>query len=145
METITNLITGIETKAGEFLGSDYKKISYGIDVAQNRSGASKKAYAVLPLGASQDTSIGALVVDQSFSFKLTDGFVPGKLNDHTIKSITNALYDQVYGLYDYLVRGKCGEPSLVMITSGLSVGEPEYLDDDVVIIEFSFTVKHRLT
>ena len=144
MGIITNLVSGIETKAGSFLGSDYNKISYGINVTQNRSRGSNKSYAVLPLGAIQNDSIGSLVVDQAFTFKLTDGYNPGKVNDHNQQDVTNALMDKVYELYSYLVSEKCGLPSEVMNTYGLDVGEPEYLDEEVVIIEFSFLIKHRL-
>lgn len=141
---ITSLVSGIETKAGVFLGTDFSKLSYGIDVSLNRSKGAVKSYAVLPEGATQQDSIGALVVNQDFRFKLTDVYNPGKLNDHNVQSITNSLYDKVYSLYEYLVTGKCGQSSLVMNTFGLSVGIPKYLDDSV-IIEFTFTVKHRLT
>lgn len=142
---ITTLVSGIETKAGLFLGSDFSKISYGIDLAKNRSGGSKKSFAVLPQEANQDDSIGALVVNQSFRFRLTDSYNPGKLNDHNSQTITNSLYDKVYELFEYLVTEKCGSPSLVMTTYGLSVVTPEYLEDEIVVIEFTFTIKHRLT
>lgn len=144
MGTITTLISGIETKAVEFLGSDFKKISYGIDLAKNKSGGSKKSFAALPQEANQEDSIGALVVNQGFKIRLTDSYNPGKLNDHNSQDITNLLYDEVYDLFEYLVVNKCGTPSLVMSTFGLSVAAPEYLEEEVVVIEFSFTIKHRV-
>ena len=142
---ITSLISGIESEAETFLGASYSKISYGIDLLKNRSRGAKKAYAVLPSGATQEESIGALVVNQEFSLKLTNSYNPGKVNDHNQQSLTNSLYDLVYDLYEQLVTNKCGQPSLVMNTFGLDVGKPEYLDEEVIIIEFSFTVKHRLS
>ena len=141
---ITTLVSGIETKCSAYLGSSYSKIDYGIDVSKNRSRGAMKRYAVLPSGAAQVDSIGNLVMDQIFSVKLTDGYNPGKVNDHTIQDITNSLYDKIYSLYEYLVDNKCGAASLVMNTFDLSVGDPEYLDEEVVIIEFSFVVKHRI-
>lgn len=140
---ITNLIAGIESKVGLFL-TGFTKSSYGIDVSMNRSKAVSKTYAVLPKVSSQEDSIGALVVNQDFSCMLCDSYNPGKLNDHDIQKITNTLYDNIYALYAYLVSTKCGVPEMVLNTFGLSVGSPEYLEDGVVVIEFTFTIKHRL-
>ena len=144
MGTVTSLVSGIETTAESFLGSTFSKIPYGIDVDLNRNRGSDKTFAVLPIGASQDQSYGRLIVDQGISFKLIDSYLPGKLNDHTIQDKTNSLFDKIYALYEKIVTEKCGQPSLVMNTFGLDISEPEYLAEEVVIIEFSFIVKHKL-
>lgn len=140
---ITTLITGIKSKCGIFLGSTYSENAYGIDISQNRSKGATKGYAVIPEGCSQEESIGALVVNQVFNVTLTDTYNPGKINDKGVQDITNSLYDNVYGLYEYLVNAKCGSPSSVLNTFGLEVATPDYLEDGVVMISFKFTVKHR--
>lgn len=139
---ITTLIAGVKEKCGAFL-STHTELDYGIDISQNRSKQARKGYAVLPESSNEDESIGALVIDQKVRIKLTDVFNPGKTNDLAIQAITNSLYDNVFGLYEFLVNNKCGAISLVMNTYGLSVESPEYLDEGVVAIEFTFTIKYR--
>lgn len=140
--TVTDIISGIEGLAEAFLGPDYSKLSHGINVEKNRDMEASKRYAVLPQDATQRDFVGALVMDQVFVVKITDNYRPDELEDHEAQSLTNALYDKAYGLYEYIVSNKCGAPSVVKITFGLDVGTPEYLDEEVVIIELSFTVKH---
>lgn len=145
MSTITSIINGIEGLAGTYLGADYEKIDYGVDLGKNRDNRAYKKYACLPSGGVQEQSIGALVMNQDITFRLTDSYRPGKVDDHTQQDTTKSLYDNVYGLYEYIVNNKCGVPSLIMNTFDLNISEPEYIDSEVTVIEFTFTIKHRLS
>ena len=140
---ITSLVAGIKERCGTFLTTTFSELDYGLDVSSNRSRQAKKGYAVVPESAAEsDFIIGATIVDQTVRVKLSDVVLPGKTSDQNTQSTTNSLYDNVYGLYDFLVKSRCGAASVIN-TYGLSVESPKYLDDGVVVIEFTFIVKHR--
>lgn len=140
---VSTLIAGIKSNCGIFLGPTFSEVNFGIDIEHNRSKQASKGYAVLPESATQEDSIGALVMDQNFRVRLTDTFNPGKTGDSNVQTTTNSLYDKVYALYEYLVNNKCGVPASVLNTYGLEVSSPLYLEDGVVILELTFTIKHR--
>ncbi len=146
---VVDLVEAIKTRTSTVLGSDYKPIGYAIDIEKNPSKGSNKRFGVVVGSLGQTEEYGVLssyTVMQEFTVKITNSYSQSKVNDSDKLAKTNVLFDLALSVYTDLVKEKAGLPSVVVIVGDMTVSDPEYLEEDnVVVLNMSFAVTYRKT
>lgn len=145
MSEISDITTNLKALLATQLGATYSELSHATIVEKNVFKGSSKKYAVLPKSLAQvDGVTCAVTVDQNFDLKLTDSYGGKSLNDTDKQTKTIALQELMFSLYKEIVNTKAGTPAIVIHTKDLTIGDPEYLEDDhVVVITATVTIKYR--
>ena len=129
------------------LGASYKQLAYVEDVSKNSFNTSNDRYGVRGLGSIETASVTKYATFlQSFEVVLTKGYIQSTIDDTEQVSKSYELREKAYDIYVNAVKNKIALPSVVMNVSNFQVSEPEYLEDDkVVIIRCTMDILYRLT
>lgn len=145
MNIVEQINDGITTVVTSSLGVGYSELSYLIDVEKNNYKSNAKRYGVRPLGANTVDSITRVyTVDHTFQIVLTHDYFSNPSNDQDQRDKTFLLFDKLDEIMKNLFINKAGLPSIVLNIDSVSIIQPEYIEDDkVVILRADFNVKYR--
>ena len=146
MSDVTNLVASIKAQMATTLGASYSEIANLTEIEKNSFKGADKRYGVRATGADEvEGTLCHLTIDQEFEFTLTDGFYSNvKGSDTDKRAKTLALQDLATQVYTDIKANKAGRPDIVIHTFGLSKAEPEFLEENhVVVVTASFTIKYR--
>jgi hypothetical protein len=132
--TIAAITSAIKTRVQNVLGSEYSELNFAATVAnQKRFQGSAKKFAIIPGAATEDLNgvIRLVTVNQKFNFILTDNFIGNQVNDQSKRAQAIALQDKANLIYSDLRNNPDGIGA--MLVSTLTISEPKYLQDVVVI------------
>jgi len=144
--TITDLITGLETRLAFVLGAEYSPLTNVTEVEKNSFKNANKRYGVVARQASEVAgTLKHLTIDQVFQVTLTNGFSTSlTAGDANKREKTEELQDLVCEIYADLKSTKSGSPSVVIDTQDLEIAIPEFLEEDhVIALRFELTIKYR--
>jgi len=147
MGNIATIVTGIKTRVAAELGSTYSELAHTIDVSKNNFKGSSKRYGVISQAHEQtDGTFGRVTLAHTFKIVLTDYYASPSTSDSAKLTSGITLQEKMGDIYVDLVNNQCGAPSLVILTDGLEVEEPEYLEDtNVVVVVGTVRATYRKT
>jgi len=137
MAEISTIVTGIETRVAAVLGSSYSEMAYIANPNDNSFRGSSNKYGVQAGDITQSEDKGvtrSFTVTQNFHIKLTTDYASSNTGDSVKLAAEVTLLEKHLEIYKDLVNTRCGASSTVIQTLDLSVDEPEYLDDNNVIL-----------
>ena len=148
MATImTDIKDAVKTEVAAQLGPTYKELAYVEDVAKNSLRTSSDRYGVRALALFETDSVTKYnTYQQNFELIISRGYIQSSVDDTEQVDASYDLRAEVFDIYKRLVNNKGGSPANVMNVNNLTISEPEYLEDDkVVIIRANFDILYRLT
>ena len=148
MSTIVkDIVDAIKTIIAATLPATYAELDYVVEPDKNNYKTNRFRYGVLPLSGESQGGIAKHVnVNQLFEIILTTSFINKSQSDNNQRSKTFDLYEKQWDITKALFTTKLGLPTRVLNVNNLSLSEPEYLDDDhVVVLRFSLSVLYRHT
>lgn len=137
MAEINTIITGINTRVAAVLGSTYSAMAFIVDPNENNFKGSNKKYGVMAADITQteDKGVtGSYTVTQNFTIKLTTDYASNNTGDAARLTGVNTLLEKHLEIYKDLHKNRCGAPSTVVQTLDFTVDEPEYLENNNVIL-----------
>lgn len=142
---ITDITNSIKSEVATELGAAYKELAYVEDVAKNSLRTSNDRYGVRALVASQLPGVTKnITLNQEFEVILTKGYIESSIDDTSQVSKSLDLRAEFLSIYKRLVNGKAGLPGTVLNITDLILAEPEYLEDDKVVIQrASMSIQYR--
>jgi len=145
MSEVSDIATNLKALMATELGVEYSELPHATVIEKNSFKNGSKKYGVLP--KSLDEVAGTtcnITVDQNFDLILTDSYGGKSLNDADKQAKTIALQELAFSLYKEVTSTKAGTPSIVIKTGDLTVADPEYLEEDhIVVITATVTIKYR--
>ena len=117
---------------------EYSQLDYEFDVQKNSDRATPKAYGVIPLAADflEGRSMGFTTMGHIFQIILVDNY-QNYSNDTEQGLAVNKLYEDMHLICQDMMAKKLLLPTpdyQVSLVNGLSFNEPEYFDDNKMII-----------
>jgi hypothetical protein len=134
---IADIIASLESELQVELPS-YVKLAYIEDVAKNtfRKTGTKDCYGIRALEADQLPGVTkTITLNQEFEVILTSGYTQSTISDASQISDSLDLRANFLGLYKRYVNGKGGLPGTILNITDLILQDPEYLDDDKVVVQ----------
>jgi len=126
---------GIETRVAAVAGGGYSKLAYVEQIEKNSFNTSNDRYGVRALGALQNPGVTRhTTFTQSFEVVLTKGYIQSSIDDTEQVEKSYDLRAIILDIYTDLVNTKAGVPAVVMNIFNLEFAEPEYLEEDKVVI-----------
>lgn len=137
----------VESEISTELGASYSKLPYVEVIEKNSFRTNNNRYGVRALVSSEIPGVTKYTTfTQSFEMVLTKGYVQSTIDDTEQVEGSYDLRALILDIYTRLVNNKAGIPALTINVTNLVVSEPEYLEDDkVVIIRSTFDIIYRLT
>lgn len=136
IDTMRDIRDAMETEIQAELGATYKKLAYVQDVVKNNFRTQNNRYGVRALAATESDGVTKSVrLTQSFEVVLTKGYFQSNVDDS--EQIERALdnRENLLDIYKRLVNNKAGLPGTVLNITNLTVDEPEYLEDEKVVVQ----------
>jgi len=146
--SISNLISGIETRVSAVLGSEFTELAFVEDVARNSFRGTSSRYGVIAGDISQtETSAGVLgsfTVIQTFTVKITDRWASSQAGDSSKRETMESLMEKALLVYKDLVNNKAGSPGTVLnVLDGMSVEGLFHDEDNVCEAAMNFQLLYR--
>ncbi len=125
--------------------TDYVQLDYEHDLEKNKFEGSFKRYGFISLGAdfSEDHILRTVHLEHTFQLILTHDFVNN--GDDTQQTLAkNTIFEATHDVLKQLINKKVNLPSVVIVVSGISIDEPEFLaNDTVVAIKTNLEIQYR--
>ena len=146
---VADIRTGIEGRVATLLGASYQKLRRFYTAEQNTQRGAEKGYAVIEGAASDASSEGTFkfyTLDQEFQIIIVDT-IARDTEDSFKQTVAEELYDKADEmLVDFLGSG-LGTISvtngIILTTNSPSISEPEFLENNSVLLRVSLNVKYR--
>lgn len=141
---VSTLVTSITSACTSVLPVTYKALEYTYDITKNTFNQSNKRYGVIPLSATEITTgvTKAYTVDHRFRVILTDGWDTSMKTDADRQSKVITLQDAAHDIYKEVYQTRNG--STTLWCGNLTLSEPEFLDDNrVIVISLEFDLRYR--
>ena len=144
---MTQIKNALLSEISTELGASYKQLAYVEDIAKNSFKTSNDRYGVRALHAGATPGVTKTVTMlQSFEVVLTKGYIQSSIDDTEQVSKSYELRESAFDIFRNAVNNKVALSSVVMYVSNLQVSEPEYLEDDkVVIMRCTMDILYRIT
>ena len=144
---MTQIKNALLSEISTELGASYKQLAYVVDIAKNSFKTSNDRYGVRALNAGATPGVTKTVTMlQSFEVVLTKGYIQSSIDDTEQVSKSYELRESAFDIFRNAVNNKVALSSVVMYVSNLQVSEPEYLEDDkVVIMRCTMDILYRIT
>ncbi len=136
IDLMRDIRDSVESEVATELGEGFSKLSYLEDIEKNSFRTQNNRYGVRALTATESEGVTKSVrLTQSFEVVLTKGYFQSTINDS--KQIEKSLdsRENLLDIYKRLVNTKAGLPSVVLNVTNLTVNEPEYLEDEKVVVQ----------
>lgn len=133
-----------ETEVSTALGATYSELKYKIDISQNNFKGNKLGYGVVPQEFEVvEGVIKSVTVDHTFDVVLTQDYHNQKSDANQVTSALE-LFDKMNDVSDAVVSTNLGLAGTVFVVRMTGTDEPEYLEEDnVVVLRGKFLVKYR--
>lgn len=150
MSTVVGDIrSGIETRVATSLGGTYQKMRRFFDASLNTQRLAEKGYAVLHGPAADASTEGTFkhyTLDQTFDILIVDTIARDH-DDAGKQTVADDLYDKADAmLVDFLGTGLNSisvTDGQVLTTNQPSIAEPEFLENNSVLLRVTLNVKYR--
>lgn len=145
-DIVQQITDGMTLEIATTLGATYKELPYIYDVAKNNFRTSKSRYGVRPLSTSEINGVvKATTHTQAFEVVLTEGYIESAIGDSKIQQMALLAFENMYTLYQQIVKSKAGIPNSVLLVGDLAISEPEILEEDkVLILRASINILYRI-
>ena len=145
IDIIRDITNAIKGQISTTLPATYGEIAYVEAVEKNNFRQSKDKYGVRALAAGETPGVTKEVtIAQDFEIVLTTGYRESRTNDSKQVEDSLDLRAEVLDIYKTLVNNRAGLPLVVLNVSDLILSEPEYLEDDkVVVIRANMNILYR--
>ena len=121
----------------------YSAADYTINPEENNERNGTKRYGCHPLGISPAETVHQRVTyDQIFQIVLIDKY-KNRDGDSAQLTTTLSLFNAMDDILADLMHTKIGIPSTVMLVFNPTVLDPEYPEEDIVVLKGNITVKYR--
>lgn len=142
---IADITTAIKVKVAAELPVGYKELAFLEDIAKNSFRTSNNRYGVRALEASQLPGVTKnITLNQEFEVVLTKGYIQSSIDDTSQVAASLDLRAECLSIYKSLVNTKAGLPGTVLNITDFILQEPQYLDDDKVVIQrASMNIQYR--
>ena len=142
-----DLKNSVSTCIENIVGPEYKKMAYVNNVSKNSFRNCKSQYGVLTGSIEEISGVNKyLTYSESLTIVLTKGYGEEAVTDDMAVQVSYELRENMFLLYNHLIKTKAGLPSRVMNVTGLFIEEPEYLiDEKVTVLRGTINVLYRLT
>lgn len=142
---IGDITTSMKAEIAAELGASYSELQFVEDVAKNSFRTNNNRYGVRALVASQLPGVTKHVtLNQEFEVVLTKGYTQSSIDDSSQVTKSLDLRAELLGIYKRFINGKAGIPGTVLNVTDLILAEPEYLEDDKVVIQrASMNIQYR--
>lgn len=139
-----NILNRLKTKLPTF-----SKMSFSYTIEDNKFNGNKKTYGVNSGSfSSVSGNLGGTTLDHTFRVILTDTFLSGaegQLNDNTKSEKVVELQDLCLDVFNDFQANRQVLGSGILIVNNLSVGEPEFLEDEsIVVLRMDFNIKYKV-
>lgn len=145
MATIVgDIIDSMKSIIATELGATYQELKYVYNVEKNNLRSMEKAYGVRPVDAATAESVTkAFTLDHSFEIILTDSVARTDTDVQRTDAI-KVMYDKGDEIFKDFINTKIALPLVVLDVRAPSISEPEFVDDNkMVILRFQTVVKYR--
>jgi hypothetical protein len=117
---------------------DFSQLDYEFDILKNSERGNVKGFGFIPLSADfiEGRSLGFTTMAHTFQIILLDDY-QNYSNDSEQGQALNKLYENLHLVIQDFVGKKLSLPNplyQVMLVRGLSFDEPEYLDDNKIVV-----------
>jgi hypothetical protein len=143
---IKNIYDNILIRMGTLL-TGYSKLSFVTNLEKNKFGQITSRYGLLTKGAGSNSEmVGKNVLDHKFEITLTNSFGANTLgNDDEKSNRINVLQDKCLEIYRDLQLNKSVIDSSILIINGIEISEPEFMEEEkIIIIKCSINVKYKV-
>lgn len=144
MNVVEQINDAITARVSTILGVSYKELDYLINVEKNNFKANASRYGVRPLSSSTVSGVTTYYTfDHEFELIIMTDFKPHPVNDQDMRDKTFILYDKLDEIFKDLFCSKAGLNSIILNIDSMDMDEPDYLEDNVVVIRTKLNVKYR--
>lgn len=143
--TIKDLRTAILGRVGVVMGASYSAAPYQIDLRKNSSKNQQNKYTVVPLGMVDSATVTrSITYDQEFQIQGSTNYINKQGDDSLQLDASIDIMELIRKVYADLIDTKCGLPGVCLNVTDLDIEEPEFNEDDkVIIITMTCVVKYR--
>lgn len=143
-----DILNAVKTEVSGQLPVGYRELSYVIDPAKNSFRGGKERYGIAPLGAVEvPGTTGFVTMDQTYKLILTNGYASTNVDDTLEVSRTLDLLSQMDVLQRHLIKVQAVKAVVTQATvihvTDFTIEEPTYLDDNVVVLQATLTIRYR--
>lgn len=143
--SVTDISNGINTRLLAVLGSSYKQLPFVNDISKNSLSISNMMYGNRPLPAFEaETVTKRLTFLHTFEIIVTTGYSDSNIDDAPQVAAALGLYEQMLEIHEDMENTRCGVPATVLNVLNASMSEPEYLENEkVVVLRATIDVLYR--
>ncbi len=141
VEQINDALT---SRVSTTLGVTYSELNFLTEVDKNNFKSNAKRYGVRPLSGESVAGITRVyTLDQEFEILLTHDWVPNPSNDQDKRDKAFLLLDKMDAIMKDIFLSKATLPNIILNIDNISLDEPDYEIDNVVVIRAQFNIKYR--
>lgn len=142
---ITDITASMKSEISAELGVSFKELQFVEEIPKNSFRTNNDRYGVRALVASQLPGVTKQVtLNQEFEVILTKAYTQSSLDDTSQVTKSLELRESMLCIYKRFINGKAGLPGTVLNITDLILSEPEYLEDDKVVIQrASMNIQYR--
>jgi hypothetical protein len=144
---VTDILTNAKSTISTTLGASYQELRFVYDVSKNDLRAAYLAYGMRPLSATTADSgtVRAYTLDQGFEIILLNTSARPDSDAEKTTAI-GVMYDKCDEIFKALVNSKAGVPSYVLVVNQPSISEPEFLEENkVIVLRMQLNIRYRST
>lgn len=143
-DKVRQIIDNSKSLASTTFGAEYQALRFIYEVEKNHLRGQRLGFAVRPLAASPaETVTKTFTLNQDFEIILTDSIARAD-DDSQKEEVIKVMYDMLDDFFQALINTKLSLPTIVLFVSAPSMSEPEFIDDNkLVILRAQYTVRYR--
>lgn len=136
LDLMNDITTAMKSEIAAELGASYKELAYVENVQKNNFRTGNDRYGVRALQGAQVPGVTKNVTFiQEFEVILTKGYIESSVDDTLQVSKAYDNRENLLDIYKRLVNNRVGLPATVLNVFDLIIGEPEYLEQDKIVIQ----------
>ena len=143
---VSQILASTKTEVASVLTA-YSELPHGYIVNDNDATTATTGYQVLPLdivNAEEQNTNRNYTVNQGYEIIITDAYTEPDGDDSSKRSKVVSLMDIHNDVYNKLVGGRCGIPSIVLRVSGIVIDEPVFNEEKFLVeIRMRYVVTYR--
>jgi hypothetical protein len=145
-DVVETILDAMNTEVASEL-TDFTELAYKIEIERNSYRQNDSRYGIIPGQVSQLAGTNQYVqVEQTFEVVLTKSFARADINDEQQLGKAIDLYENMYSVYKRLVTTKAGAPQYVALITGLDIQNPQYLNEEkVVVLRSTLRINYRFS
>lgn len=147
LDLMNDITTAMKSEIAAELGASYKELAYVENVQKNNFRTGNDRYGVRALQGAQVPGVTKnITITQEYEVVLTKGYIESSVDDTLQVSKSYDNRENLLDIYKRLVNNRAGLPSVVLNVFDLIIGEPEYLEQDKIVIQrATMNITYRFT